>query len=109
MEVKSMGRVTKKLTARLRQEFSFYENDEALNTILKNIAAGGVTIAAFAITKMDMRGVNFVRLVVGPDSSNSSHANLVAQDALHLLAVRYHQEEVNQIIGNPGTPEPRES
>lgn len=100
----SMGSKKKNLTSTLRQEFSFYVNDEALSTILKNIAAEGVTIAAFTITKMDMGSVNRVRLVVGPDSSNSSHANLVARDALQSLGVRYHQEEVIQIIGNPRTP-----
>jgi hypothetical protein len=99
-----MGSKTKKLTYTLRQEFSFYANDEALNTILKNIAAGGVTIAAFTITKMNMGRGNLVRLVVGPDSSNSPYANKVAQDAIHSIAVRYHQEEVIQIIGNPRTP-----
>jgi hypothetical protein len=99
-----MGSKTRKLTATLRQEFSFYANDEALNTILKSIAAGGVTIAAFTITKMNMGRGNHVRLVVGPDSSNSSRANQVAQDAFHSIAVRYHQEEVIQLIGNPRTP-----
>ena len=103
-EVRSVDRKTKKLTVTLRQEFSFYANDGVLNTILKNIAAGGVTIAAFTITKINMRNVNFVRLVVGPDSSNSSQANLVAQDALRSLGIQYDQEKVIQLIGNPGTP-----
>jgi hypothetical protein len=103
-EVKSVDSMNKKLTVTLRQEFSFYANDEVLNTILKNIAAGGVTIAAFTITKINMRNVNFVRLVVGPDRSNSSQANLVAQDALRSLGIQYDQEKVIQLIGNPGTP-----
>lgn len=99
-----MDSETKKLTATLRQEFSFYANDEVLNTILKNIAAGGVTLAAFTITKINMRNVNFARLVVGPDRSNSSQANLVAQDALRSVGVQFDQEKVIQLIGNPGTP-----
>ncbi|MGG3563271.1 hypothetical protein ABES03_16900 [Neobacillus rhizosphaerae] len=103
-EVKALDSKTKKLKVTLRQEFSFYANDEVLNTILKNIAAGGVTIAAFTITKINMRNVNFVRFVVGPDSSNSSQANLVAQDALRSLGIQYDQEKVIQLIGNPGTP-----
>lgn len=103
-EVKSMDSKTKKLTVTVRQEFSFYANDEVLNTILKNIAAGGVTIAAFTISKINMRNVNFARLVVGPDSSNSSQANMVAQDALRSVGVQYDKEKVIQLIGNPGTP-----
>jgi hypothetical protein len=88
-------------TATLRQEFSFYANDETLNTILRNIAAQGVTIIAFTINKLDMGNVNFVRMVVGPLSSNSSRANSVARDALRSADVRYHQEEVIQIIVTP--------
>jgi hypothetical protein len=103
-EVKALDSKSKKLTVTLRQEFSFYANDEVLNTILKNIAAGGVTIAAFTITKINMRNVNFVRFVVGPDSSNSAKANLVAQDVLRSLGIQYDQEKVIQLIGNPGTP-----
>lgn len=103
-EVKSVDSQTKKLTVTLRQEFSFYANDEVLNTILKNIADGGVTIAAFTISKINMRNVNFARLVVGPDSSNSSQANLVARDALRSLGIQFDQEKVIQLIGNPGTP-----
>ncbi|MDQ1143926.1 hypothetical protein QE429_000753 [Bacillus sp. SORGH_AS 510] len=99
-----MDSKSKRLTVMLRQEFSFYANDEVLKTILQNIAAGGVTIAAFTITKINMRNVNFARLVVGPDSSNSSQANLVAQDALRSLGVQFDQEKVIQLIGNPGTP-----
>ena len=88
-------------TATLRQEFSFYANDGTLNTILRNIAAQGVTIIAFTINKLDMGNVNFVRMVVGPLSSNSSRANSVARDALRSAGVRYHQEEVIQIIVTP--------
>ncbi len=88
-------------TATLRQEFSFYANDETLHTILRNIAAQGVTIVAFTINKLDMSNVNFVRMVVGPLSSNSSRANAVARDALRSAGVRYHQEEVIQIIITP--------
>lgn len=75
----------------LRQEFSFYAPDGVLNTILKNIAAEGVTVIAFTITKMDMGNLNFVRMVVGPLNSNSSHANRVARDVLNSAGVRYHQ------------------
>jgi hypothetical protein len=102
--VKSVDSKSKKLTVTLRQEFSFYANDEVLNTILKKIAAGGVTIAAFTITKINMRNVNFARLVVGPDSSNSSQANLVARDALRSIGIQFDQEKVIQLSGNPGTP-----
>ncbi|MBI0578249.1 hypothetical protein IEC97_12835 [Neobacillus cucumis] len=88
-------------TATLRQEFSFYANDETLNMILRDIAAQGVTIIAFTINKLDMGNVNFVRMVVGPLSSNSSRANSVARDALRSAGVRFHQEEVIQIIVTP--------
>jgi hypothetical protein len=88
-------------TALLRQEFSFYANDEVLNQVLKNIAAEGVTIIAFTITKMDMGNVNFVRIVVGTPTSNNSRANMVVRDVLQSAGIRYHQEEVIQIIVTP--------
>lgn len=90
-----------KNTALLRQEFSFYANDEFLNQVLKNIAAEGVTLIAFTITKMDMGNVNFVRMVVGTPTSNSSRANMVVRDVLQSAGIRYHQEEVIQIIVTP--------
>jgi hypothetical protein len=89
---------TKKLTAVLRQEFSFYASDEVLNTILKNIAAKGITIVAFTIAKLDIGRVNFVRIVAGPLSSNSSQANQAVQEILRSAGIRYHQKEVIQII-----------
>ncbi|MEH7117458.1 hypothetical protein V7128_08565 [Neobacillus vireti] len=88
-------------TATLRQEFSFYANDETLNAILRDIAAQEVTIIAFTINKLDFGNVNFVQMVVGPLRSNSSRANSVARDALRSAGVRFHQEEVIQIIVTP--------
>ncbi|MDP4087072.1 MAG: hypothetical protein Q8934_21145 [Bacillota bacterium] len=96
-----MSSKTKGFTAVLRQEFSFYATDEVLDTILENIAAGGVSVIAFTITKMDMGSVNFVQMVVGPLTSNSSLANMIARDALHSAGVRFHQKEVIQIIIAP--------
>lgn len=96
-----MSNKTKKFTAVLRLEFSFYANDEVLDSVLEDIAAQGVTVAAFTITKLDMGRVNFVRMVVGPDSSNSSRANQIARDALHRVGIRFDQEEVIQIIVTP--------
>ncbi len=93
-----MDRNTKKLIATLRQEFSFYANDEDLNTILRKIAAEGVTIIAFTITKVNGGRINFVRLVVGPENSNSSRANMVLADVLREIGIRYHQKEVIQLI-----------
>lgn len=97
----SMSNNTKKFTAVLRQEFSFYANEEVLDSVLDDIADQGVTIVAFTITKLDMGRVNFVRMVVGPDNSNSSRANQIARDALRRAGVRFHQEEVIQIIVSP--------
>ncbi|WP_423798395.1 hypothetical protein [Neobacillus sp. SAB-20_R2A] len=96
-----MSNNTKKFTAVLRQEFSFYATDEVLDSVLDDIAAQGVTVVAFTITKLDMGRVNFVRMVVGPDTSNSSRANQIARDALRRAGVRFHQEEVIQIIVSP--------
>ncbi|MFC4799705.1 hypothetical protein ACFPA1_10075 [Neobacillus sp. GCM10023253] len=96
-----MSNNTKKFTAVLRQEFSFYANEEVLDSVLDDIADQGVTIVAFTITKLDMGRVNFVRMVVGPDNSNSSRANQIARDALRRAGVRFHQEEVIQIIVSP--------
>jgi hypothetical protein len=95
---------SKKFSSTLRQEFSFYANDELLNTILKNIADQGVVISAFTIAKMDMGSVNFARIVVGPSGANSSHANMVTRDVLHTAGVRFQQEEVIQILAPTGTP-----
>ncbi|MCH6267733.1 hypothetical protein [Neobacillus citreus] len=96
-----MSNNTKKFTAVLRQEFSFYANEEVLDSVLDDIADQGVTIVAFTITKLDMGRVNFVRMVVGPDNSNSSRANQIARDALRRAGVRFRQEEVIQIIVSP--------
>jgi hypothetical protein len=88
-------------TALVRKEFSFYAKEDALNEVLEDIAAEGVTIVAFTITKGDKRNVNFVRMIFGPDSSNSSFANNVARDALQSAGIRFNEEKVIQVIVAP--------
>jgi hypothetical protein len=104
--VKSVSRKTNENTAiaLLRQEFSFYANEEELDRVLGFIADEGVTLIAFTITTMDRGDVYFVRMIVGPPSSNSSFANKVAREALHSVCIRYHEKEVIQII--VGEPSP---
>jgi hypothetical protein len=104
--VKSVSRKNNEntATALLRQEFSFYANEEELDRILGMIAAEGVALIAFTITSIDRGNVYFVRMIVGPESSNSLFANNVAREALHSVCIRYHEKEVIQII--VGEPQP---
>jgi hypothetical protein len=110
-EVKSMSCKKKKNTATatavVRKEFSFYTSEEVLNEILGDVAAEGVTIVAFTITKVDKRNkkskksVYFARLIFGPDSSNSSFANKVAREALQSAGVQFNEKKVIQLIVAP--------
>ena len=104
--MKSLRRKTNENTsiALLRQEFSFYANEEELDRVLGFIANEGVVLIAFTITTTERGDVYFVRMVVGPPSSNSSFANKVAREALHSVCIRYHEKEVIQIIAGEPTP-----
>jgi hypothetical protein len=107
MSCKNKKKNTATGTALVRKQFSFYTSEEALEEILGDIAAEGVTITAFTITKVDKKtkknkkrksNIYFARLVFGPDDANSSFANKVAREALQSAGVQFNEKKVIQVI-----------
>jgi hypothetical protein len=91
------------LTPQIRLEFSFSVNDETLNNILAGLAARGVSLTGYMITKMD--SINFARIVVGPPQSNSPRDNYVVREVLRSAGVRFQEKKVIQLLGlEAGTP-----
>lgn len=92
-----MNRINLRLTARIRQQFTFTADDETLNNIIKNISIRGVSFTASTITKLQKN--NLVRIVVGPPRSNDPVANRVVRDVLRSAGVRFQENKVIQLLG----------